>query len=87
MGRLVAISDHSCEAPQICRSVEHSFSGYGLNMEASQERRGSDRPVPDYRTLPPGVRLDETIASVDADSHPDPAAGRNLDQHRALRDD
>jgi hypothetical protein len=43
--------------------------------------------VPDFRTLPPVVRLDETIAGVDADSVPDPAAGRNLDQHRALRDD
>jgi hypothetical protein len=44
-------------------------------------------PVPDSRTLPPVVRLDETIASVEADSVPDPAAGRNVDQHRALRDD
>lgn len=26
-------------------------------------------------------------ASVDADPVPDPAAGRNRDQHRALRDD
>jgi len=43
--------------------------------------------VPDFRTLPPVVRLDETIASVEADSVPDPAAGRNVDQHRALRDD
>jgi hypothetical protein len=43
--------------------------------------------VPGSRTLPPVVRLDETIASVDVDSVPDPAAGRNVDQHRALRDD
>ncbi|HET8717884.1 MAG TPA: hypothetical protein VFM50_09040 [Nocardioidaceae bacterium] len=42
---------------------------------------------PEYRTLPEPVRLHETIASVDADPVPDPAAGRNLDQHRALRDD
>jgi len=28
---------------------------------------------------------DETITSVDADAVPDP--GRNVDQHRALRDD
>lgn len=41
----------------------------------------------DYRTLPPGVRLDETIASVDPGPVPDPEAGRNLDQHRALRDE
>jgi hypothetical protein len=40
-----------------------------------------------YRTLPPGVSLDETIASVEADAAPDPDAGRNVDQHRALRDD
>ena len=43
--------------------------------------------VRDFRTLPPVGRLDETIASVDVDSVPDPAAGRNVDQHRALRDD
>jgi len=55
-------------------------------MEAPDDH-GSEKLVPDYRTLPPGVRLDETIATVDADSVPDPAAGRNVDQHRALRDD
>ena len=43
--------------------------------------------VKDYRTLPPEVRLDETIASVEPDPPPEPEAGRNLDQHRALRDD
>ena len=47
--------------------------------EARQER--------DFRRLPPGVRLDETIASVEANPVPDPEAGRNVDQHRALRDD
>jgi hypothetical protein len=41
----------------------------------------------DYRTLPPAVSLDETIASVDPDAAPDPDAGRDVDQHRALRDD
>lgn len=46
-----------------------------------------DKAGPDYRTLPPDVRLDETIASVDADAVPDPDAGRNVEQHRALRDD
>lgn len=50
------------------------------------------RPLPgksdrDYRRLPPDVAIDETIASVDADPVPDPDAGRNVDQHRALRDD
>ena len=55
-------------------------------MEAPDDHPGSEL-VPDYRTLPPGVRLDETIASVDADSVPDPGTGRNIDQHRALRDD
>jgi hypothetical protein len=49
-----------------------------------------DRPgdgTPDYRTLPPKVRLDETIASVDPDPVPEPDGGRNPDQHAALRDD
>ena len=56
-------------------------------MEAPNDRPVSEKLVADYRTLPQGVRLDETIASVDADPVPDPAAGRNVDQHRALRDD
>ena len=51
-----------------------------------------DRPVTpkreqDYRTLPPTVSLDETIASVESEPAPDPNAGRNIDHHRALRDD
>ena len=33
------------------------------------------------------TRLDETIATVEAETVPDPRAGRNVDQHRALRDD
>ena len=41
----------------------------------------------DYRRLPPEVLLDETIATVDPDVRPDPEAGRNGDQHRALRDE
>jgi hypothetical protein len=41
----------------------------------------------DYRTLPPAVSLDETIATVDPDAAPDPDAGRNVDHHQALRDD
>ena len=56
-------------------------------MDATDERSGSEKLVPDYRNLPPRMRLDETIASVDADPVPDPAEGRNVDQHRALRDD
>jgi hypothetical protein len=56
-------------------------------MEAPDERPRRTPPEPDYRTLPPGVQLEETIASVDADPAPDPGAGRNEDQHRALRDD
>jgi hypothetical protein len=55
-------------------------------MEA-QDLTGRAKPESVYRILPPGVRLDETIASVDADPVADPAAGRNVDQHRALRDD
>lgn len=56
-------------------------------MEVPDDHPGSDESVPDYRTLPPSVRLNDTIASVDADPVPDPAAGRNVDQHLALRDD
>ncbi|UDY22702.1 hypothetical protein [Nocardioides sp. Kera G14] len=41
----------------------------------------------DYTRLPEGVRLDETIETVDPQSPPDSHAGRNADQHRALRDD
>jgi hypothetical protein len=33
------------------------------------------------------VRLDETTATADVDPVPDPTAGRNVDQYRALRDD
>ena len=40
----------------------------------------------DYSSLPPRVRLDETIASVDVDPVPDLHAGRNVDQDLALRD-
>ncbi|HSU02126.1 MAG TPA: hypothetical protein VLK03_06215 [Nocardioides sp.] len=41
----------------------------------------------DYSSLPPSVSLDDTIESTDPDPVPDPHAGRNVDQHRALRDD
>ena len=51
------------------------------------DRRGGEKREPDYRTLPPEVRLEDTIASVEPDPVPDPEAGRNMDQHRALRDD
>ncbi|WP_158647827.1 hypothetical protein [Nocardioides houyundeii] len=56
-------------------------------MTAEDDRRGEVEPKQDYRSLPPVVRLDETVASVESDVPPDPAAGRNVDQHRALRDD
>jgi hypothetical protein len=42
---------------------------------------------PDYRTLPPTVRIDATIASVDTAARPDSDDVRNVDQHAALRDD
>jgi hypothetical protein len=41
----------------------------------------------DYKTLPSPVQLDDTLATVDADPVPDPTAGRNVEQHAALRDD
>ena len=57
-------------------------------MTAPHDRADGEQPAPDYSTLPSSrVDLDDTVASVDADPVPDPAAGRNLDQHRALRDD
>jgi hypothetical protein len=56
-------------------------------MDAPDDSTRSPRPARDYRTLPPQVRLDETVATVDADPVPDPSAGRNISQHEALRDD
>ena len=53
----------------------------------AEDRPTKPKREQDYRTLPPGVSLDETIASVEPDAAPDPDAGRNVDQHRALRDD
>jgi len=54
---------------------------------SAEDLPGKAKPEQDYRSLPPGVRLDETIASVESDAVPDPQAGRNADQHRALLDD
>ena len=56
-------------------------------MQADDNRTSGAKVVKDYSSLPPNVRLDETIASVDAEPFPDPQEGRNVDQHRALRDD
>jgi hypothetical protein len=56
-------------------------------MEAPEDHPAGETVVPGYRTLPPAARLDETIASVNADPVSDPSGGRNLDQHRASRDD
>lgn len=56
-------------------------------METHDNGPANPKAEQDYRTLPPDVRLDETVASVDASPVPDPDAGRNVDQHRALRDD
>jgi hypothetical protein len=52
-----------------------------------EDRPSEAKGEQDYRNLPPAVSLDETIASVDPDAAPDPHAGRNVDQHQALRDD
>ncbi len=60
---------------------------YHQRMPAHDDRTREVKPERDYRRLPPSVRLDDTIASVDADPVPDPQEGRNVDQHRALRDD
>lgn len=58
-------------------------------MEAGDKdnRRSGVKVSEDYSSLPSIVRLEETIASVDPELVPDPLAGRNVDQHRALRDD
>jgi hypothetical protein len=56
-------------------------------MTAEGDPAGVPDGKQDYRRLPPEVRLDETIASVDPEVRPDPFAGRNRDQHRALRDE
>ncbi len=51
------------------------------------DRSKDTRREQDYSSLPPSPKLDETIGSVHAGPVPDPDAGRDLDQHRALRDD
>ncbi|VXC11833.1 hypothetical protein [Nocardioides sp. AX2bis] len=56
-------------------------------MDADDDRPGGAKITKYYSSLPPDVRLDDTIASVEAEPVPDPGAGRNVDQHRALRDD
>ncbi|NPC97703.1 hypothetical protein [Nocardioides sp. zg-DK7169] len=56
-------------------------------MEADDNRPSGAEATKDYSSLPPNVRLDATIASVDAEPVPDPQAGRNVDQRRALHDD
>jgi hypothetical protein len=56
-------------------------------MNSAADRPQDAAPAPDYRSLPKEVRLDQTIATVDAKPVPDPAAGRNLEHHAALRDD
>ena len=55
-------------------------------MAASRRRAGETGQ--DFRTLPAGVDLTETIATVDPDPAPlDADEVRNAAQHRALRDD
>jgi hypothetical protein len=53
----------------------------------AEDRSDEPRRKQDYRTLPPAVSLDQTVATVEPDAAPDPDGGRNVDQHRALRDD
>ena len=56
-------------------------------MTADDDRPDAGTPGPDYRTLPPTVRLEDTVETVETEPAPDPEGGRNPDQHRALRDD
>lgn len=53
-------------------------------MTARDDR---SKPSQDYRNLPPGVALEDIIALVEPDAVPDPHAGQNVEQRRALRDD
>jgi hypothetical protein len=53
----------------------------------ADDRPHVEQPAPDYTTLPPGVRLSDTVAGLDTDEPVDPDAVRNVDQHAALRDD
>lgn len=46
-----------------------------------------DTTGPRFSTLPTGVAVEDTIASVDTSHSPDPDDVRNVDQHSALRDD
>ncbi|WP_207084659.1 hypothetical protein [Nocardioides sp. S5] len=46
-----------------------------------------DSPDRRFSTLPASVGVEDTIASVDTSHSPDPDDVRNVDQHRALRDD
>lgn len=54
-------------------------------MSADDDRDAPDGQ--DFRRLPPGVRLEDTVAGQDPDPVPDADDVRNADQHRALRDD
>ena len=56
-------------------------------MTEHDDHRDGVKLTPDYRSLPPRVRPEDTIGSVETSDVPDPEAGRNEDQHRALRDD
>ena len=56
-------------------------------MEADSDLAAGAQRDEGYRSLPPTVRLEDTIESVPATPGQDPDAVRNLDQHRALRDD
>ena len=56
-------------------------------MTGDNDNPDGARHERDYRTLPPLVHLDDTITSVDPGPVPNLEAGRNVDQHRALRDE
>lgn len=56
-------------------------------MQEETSGHREDEAGRDYRSLPPLVRLEDTIASVDPEPAPDPRAGQNVDQRRALQDD
>jgi len=56
-------------------------------MKADTPGAREDETGQDYRSLPPQVRLEETIAGIDPGPVPDPEAGQNVDQRRALQDD
>jgi len=99
----VRLRRHPCSARPRRRltAIHHHVSvelwsrlggGFAFRFQDPRERASgmAARRIARGASALPGrqdVRTCPAIASTDADSVPAPAAGRNVDQHRALRDD